>query len=157
MRVLKIPVKGLMDVARVKAEDLVDPNSQTGIEVKGNVILVDTNRMMPPPRNTGKVRSVHLTPNGELVEEYGNPQMQANDTHGPRNFLRLRGGTIRFGKLTMEKTDLTLIDSAPGDWFGFDLEKYQQQLTAGNMRVTSTGGLEVFLPDIGKLRGSASR
>ncbi len=65
--------------------------------------------------------------------------------------MRLSGGTIRFGKLTMDNTDLVLIDASRGEWFDFDLSRYQDQMVKGQMHMTPRGGLQVFLP--GTLEG----
>jgi hypothetical protein len=66
------------------------------------------------------------------------------------NFLRLRGGSVRFGKLTMQHADLTLIDGSDDVWFDLDLANYRQQLVKGYSRITPEQGLELYMPDVGK-------
>ena len=66
------------------------------------------------------------------------------------NFLRLRGGKVRFGNLMMEPADLTLIDASNDVWFDLDLANYRAQLVKGYSRMTPENGLEMYLPDVGK-------
>jgi hypothetical protein len=63
-----------------------------------------------------------------------------------------RGGRLRFGKLTMEDTDLQLLDMDPRDPFDFYLKHYKDQLVAGYTKTTPTFGLRVFMPDYNKLK-----
>jgi hypothetical protein len=64
------------------------------------------------------------------------------------NFLRLSGGTLDFGKLTMRHVDLTMIDASQDPWFDLDLVNYQAQLVNGYARMTAQAGLEIFMPDL---------
>jgi hypothetical protein len=62
--------------------------------------------------------------------------------------LRLSGGTLDFGKLTMHHVDLTMIDASQDPWFDLDLVNYQAQLVNGYTRMTAQAGLEIFMPDL---------
>jgi hypothetical protein len=62
-----------------------------------------------------------------------------------------RGGVLRFGKLTMNDTDMRLIDADPSDPFDFFPDHYKDQLVAGYSKTTATGGLLVYMPDYAKL------
>ena len=66
--------------------------------------------------------------------------------------MLFKGGALRFGKLTMNDTDLELIDSDPADPFDFSLDHYQDQLVAGYSKMTRKGGLCVHLPDFNKIK-----
>jgi len=63
-----------------------------------------------------------------------------------------RGGRLRFGKLTMDDTDMVLTDMDPQDPFDFYLSHYKQQLVAGYTKTTPTFGLRVFMRDYNKLK-----
>jgi hypothetical protein len=58
---------------------------------------------------------------------------------------------LRFGKLTMDDTDMRLIDADPADPFDFFPDHYEDQLVAGYSKTTATGGLLVYMPDYGKI------
>jgi hypothetical protein len=58
---------------------------------------------------------------------------------------------MRFGKLTMNDTDMQLIDADPTDPFDFFPDHYKDQLVAGYSKTTVTGGLLVYMPDYGKI------
>ena len=63
------------------------------------------------------------------------------------NYIWFRGGTIRFGKLTMSDADLQLIDMHPADPFDFFSAKYSTQLVAGYSKNTPQQGLRTYMPD----------
>jgi len=63
------------------------------------------------------------------------------------NTMTFRGGTLRFGHLTMEPTDLTLVDADPKDPFLFSLNDYRKHLVAGYSRTLADGSLVTTMPD----------
>lgn len=147
INVLKIPMKGLLGGFHVELADLVKKTHVVGIEVVDNDIFFETQRLLPPPHIRGKMTTVKLmSPDIEVIYgAAGNDEARLSQWH---NFLRLRGGTIDFGKLTMKNTDLTMIDASKDDWFDLDLVNYQAQLVNGYSRITPQAGLEIFMPGV---------
>ena len=150
IHVLKIPVAGLLKTFDIKAGDLVGPKGAKGVQVAGNDIYFDPEQLLPEPRKQGKVSSVEIM-NGNLIEVYGSAQRDVQRAAQWRNFIRLKGGTLDFGKLTMHYVDIAMIDVSTDAWFKFDLAHYQQQLVNGYTRMTPQAGLQIFMPDIDKV------
>ncbi len=148
---LKIPVKGLLGTLKIKAAELIDPKGANGIQATGDDIEIDPGQLLPPPRNIGKLTDIHFAKNGDLVEVYGSARPDATRFKQWRNFMRLRGGTIKFGKLAMEEADILVVDTSQADWFNFDLAHYEEQLVNGDVRITPQAGLQIFMPDINKI------
>jgi hypothetical protein len=150
INVLKMPMKGLLGGLSVDVADVVGSTPVPGVEVKDNDIYLDTTRLLPPPHIRGQISSVRLQA-PDMVVTYGtttpDDEKQLAEWH---NFLRLRGGTVGFGKLMMHDADLTLIDASDDTWFDLDLANYRQQLVKGYSRMTPENGLEMYLPDVGK-------
>jgi hypothetical protein len=73
------------------------------------------------------------------------------------NYMVFRGNRVRFGKLTMENTDLTVIDLDPGDPLDWDQDSYQDQLVWGYSKSTDRFGLRAYVRDFGKLPKSSKR
>jgi len=71
--------------------------------------------------------------------------------------MYFRGGTLRFGKLTMNNADLRIIDASPKDIFDFSLDHYNSQLVAGHSKNTPNFGLVVVMPDYYKLRQASTK
>jgi hypothetical protein len=91
------------------------------------------------------------------TEIYGNSDTDEAKLAQWHNFLRLSGGTVGFGKLTMRNADLTLIDASDDPWFDLDLVNYQAQLVKGFSRITPQSGLEMFMPGLdGKAQNKSS-
>lgn len=78
------------------------------------------------------------------------PREALSSRCGARNYQLFRGGSVRFGKLTMTDTDLELVDAEPADPFDFSIDHHQEQLIAGYAKSTKQGGLCVHMPDFSK-------
>lgn len=148
--VLKIPIKGLFKTFDIKARELLDPKGTNGVQVAGDDIYVDSERILPRPQKHGKLTDVHIT-GGDLIEVYGSAQPEVTQVEKWRNYISLRGGTVDFGKLTMHDTDLMMIDVSQDAWFELDTAHYYAQMVNGFMRMTPQAGLQVFMPDVGKV------
>jgi hypothetical protein len=147
LNVLKMPLKGLLGGFHIAISDLFHAAGMPGIEVSGNDIFFDTQTLLPPPHIRGHLTSVRVV-NPDLEEIYGDAQTDVTRVEQWRNFLRLSGGTIDFGKLTMHHVDLIMIDISKDPWFDLDLTNYQQQLVNGYTRMTPQAGLQIFMPDL---------
>jgi hypothetical protein len=146
INVLKIPLKGLLGGFNIKVSDLFQAQDIPGIQVTGNDIVFDTVKLLPPPHIRGRLTSVRVS-NPDLEEVFGDAQDVAHVEQW-RNFLRLSGGTLDFGKLTMHHVDLIMIDISNDAWFDLDLLHYQDQLVNGYTRMTPEAGMQIFMPDL---------
>ena len=167
-----LPVKGLMDLLGVKLAAVVNLHESQGMRIDGDDVILNPNYMMPPPGIEGKVSAARIE-NGQVVLVFGTEGGQNGEDGRPlplpdpsaRNYMYFRGGTLRFGKLTMVDSDLQIVDMHPGDPLDFDLTQYNRQLVAGYSKSTATGGLITFMPDLYRLgstkvssaRGQSSR
>jgi hypothetical protein len=147
LNVLKIPFKGLLGAFHIDISDLFQPRGTPGIEVSGSDILFDTQVLLPAPHIRGDLAKVRVV-SPDIEGVYGNAEKDVSRVEQWRNFLRLREGTIDFGKLTMHHVDLTMIDLSNDAWFDLDLAHYQQQLVNGYTRMTPAAGLQIFMPDL---------
>ena len=145
--VLKIPLKGLLGGFHVELSDLVHASTIPGVQIVDNDIIFDTQKLLPPPHIHGQLTSVRVGP-PDIEVIYGNTGNDETSLARWHNFLRLSGGTLDFGKLTMHHVDLTMIDASQDPWFDLDLVNYQAQLVNGYTRMTAQAGLEIFMPDL---------
>jgi len=144
-----IPATKLMDLLGVKVADLIHTKSVQGIHAEGDDLILDPEKVFPPPQIRGKLSAIR-NDGVMIILEYGGGAPAKSPVQG--NFMSYKGsGPLRFGKLTMEPTDLTLIDMNPGDPFDFSLDRYKDQLVAGYTKTTSSFGLRVFMRDVNKL------
>jgi hypothetical protein len=144
-----LPVKGLLDLLGVKISDLINTKKVAGLRADGNDLLLNPGQVFPPPLIQGKVSAVRIE-GSRIVQIFG----KAPATSEPRaggNYMAYRGAQLKFGKLTMEDTDLVLVDMDPKDPFDFFLAHYKEQLAAGYTKTTLDSGLRVFMPDFNKL------
>jgi hypothetical protein len=154
--VLKVPMKALMGGLKVEITDVVGKTPVPGVEVTNNDIYLDTTKLLPPPHIGGQMSSITIQA-PDVVVTYGNTTLDDEERLAQwHNFLRLRGGSVEFGKLTMRQADLTLIDGSGDVWFDLDLANYQAQVVKGYSRITPEKGLEIFMPDVGKSMPSGS-
>jgi hypothetical protein len=142
-----LPVKGLMDLLGVHISSLINTNKVRGLRAEKDDLLLNPEEILPLPRIAGRLTAIQLK-GTRIVEHFGGrlPALP------PGNYMTYRGGRLRFGKLTMDDTDMELIDLDPRDPFDFYLAHYKQQLVAGYTKTTSAFGLRVFMRDYNKLQ-----
>ncbi len=150
LHVLRMPMSGLLKTFHITLDDLVRSNPAKGLEIAGNDIYLDQEKLLPPPLKKGRLTALQLSSAGEIVETYGSAQ--ASKPAKPwRNYMSMQGGTFNFGKFTMHRVDMALVDSDNDQWFDFDGTRFQEQLVNGNAHLTPEAGLEVFMPDISRI------
>ncbi|WP_213804588.1 hypothetical protein [Granulicella sp. dw_53] len=155
INVLKVPVKALLGGLHVQIDDVMGSTPLAGVQVSGNDLFFDTPKLLPPPYIRGQLTGVSVD-RPDLVLIYGNSRNDEARLAQWHNFLKLTGGTLDFGKLTMHNADLTLVDASDDAWFDLDLVNYQAQLVDGISRMTPQAGLEMFMPDVDQQRQNKS-
>jgi hypothetical protein len=146
-----LPVKGLMDLLGVKIEKLINTEKVHGIRVEGDDLILDPEQLFPPPRIKGKLSDIKIQGN-QLLMIFGTGRSTSVLYRAGGNYMAFRGGLLRFGKLTMDDSDMVLIDADPRDPFDFFLDHYKEQLVAGYSKNTMQDGLHVHMPDYAKLK-----
>ena len=143
-----LPVKGLMDLIGETVAKLIDTRKVRGVRVEKNDLILSPAELFPPPHIEGRLSAIAVRGN-EIVQQYGKPSINSLKISG--NYMAYRGEQLRFGKLTMSDTDLTLIDLDPQDPFDFYLDYYKDQLVAGYTKTTPSFGLRAYFRDYNKL------
>jgi hypothetical protein len=157
---LHLPVKGLMDLLGLDTQKMLNTKKVEGLSADKDDLVLDPEKILPPPQLHGHLTSLNIE-NGVIDLTFG-PEMgkaapaPIPESCGARNYLHFKGGSVRFGKLTMSDTDLELLDASPADPFDFSIDHYNDQLIAGYSKMTRTGGLCVHMPDYDKLNQPAS-
>jgi hypothetical protein len=153
-----VPVKGLLDLLGLKMDDLLKMPPGSGMRADGDDLLLDAATLLPPPRTEGRLKTVVVSGNRLAMTMIGSgappPRPAALPLPAARNYLYFFGGSIRFGKLTMNDADMQLIDADPRDPFDFSPAQYQAQLVAGYSHTTRRQGLQVFMPDYSRVRAN---
>jgi len=146
-RILGVDGSGLMRAFGLSLEKILDLRKAKGVSVKGNDLFLDPTALLPPPAIEGRLASIRIEGN-ELVQVFGTPAaaipLARPDTVAPA-FMYYRGGTLRFGKLLMSDAEMQIVGLDKNEYFGFDLDRYKQQLVAGYSRTLPSFGLEVYM------------
>jgi hypothetical protein len=135
---------------------MMDVSGATGVSVKGNDLLLDPVRILPPPRIEGRLTSIRIQ-DGQLVQVFGSADAEGAHPLAPPppvaapNYVFFRGGSLRFGKLYMVHASLEAIDQNPADPFDFYLDYYATQLVAGYHKTQPDGALVAWMPDFDRL------
>jgi hypothetical protein len=145
---LGLPVKGLMKLIGLEMDDMLKVEPGHGLTVDDNDFIIDPQTMLPPPHLQGRVTAVRIE-GDQIIQVFGDgPPAKA----GGRNHIYWRGGSLRFGKLTMRDTDLELIDQDQTDSFDFSVRGYNEMLVAGYSKNTPQLGLKTYMPDYDDLK-----
>jgi len=147
-----VPMKSLMKMFHIELDDLLKVKPGHGVTVKDNDLILDPATLLPAPSIRGAVTSARLEGNA-VVQTFGDG---AEHHLTPRavspNFIYWRGGSLAFGKLTMNATDLELVDMDPKDPFDFSVDHWNDQLIAGYSKTMPGGGLKAHVPDYNDLK-----
>ncbi|MGH7626830.1 MAG: hypothetical protein ACREOJ_16120 [Gemmatimonadaceae bacterium] len=149
---------GFLKALGLTLQKMLDLRKARGITVEGNDLLLDPASLLPPPAISGHLTAVHVEGN-ELIQEFGSSATRTDSSahalasldSSATNYMRFRGGTLRFGKLFMVDADMQIIDADPSDPFDFSIDEYNRQLVAGYSRNTADHALEVYMPDLQKV------
>lgn len=151
--ICRVNGKPLLDLLHIKMERFLDLSGARGITVEGNDLILDPAKAMPPPRMVGRITAVRIE-GDELVQVVGPPPGTAKISAPPAppdpkatNYMHLYGGTVRFGRLFMVRTNLQIADAHPEDAFEFYLTYYANQLAAGYSRSQLDDSLTTYMPD----------
>lgn len=150
IKALHVSVKGLMDLFNVQIADFVKTGKVPGVATDQNDLILDLAQILPAPHIEGKVTAIRFE-GDTLVQTFGGAAGKSVKYLRLGNYMAYHGNTLRFGKLTMDDADMTLIDMDPGDPLDFYLDHYKEQLSAGYAKITSSFGLRVYVKDFDKL------
>ena len=151
VRGLGVPLNPLMKTFGFEMDDFLKVEAGHGVVVQDNDLILDPQLMLPAPQMRGRITNVRIE-GDELVQVFGTDAPQRSSTSaGSPNHIYWRGGRLRFGKLTMDDTDLELIDQDPRDPFDFSVDEWNRQLVAGYSKNTPAQGLKTYVPDYGDL------
>lgn len=151
----------MMHALGLHLDKFMDLSKARGATVKGDDIFLDPLRIIPPPLIEGKLSAIRIE-GALMIQEFART---ADDTVfgtfvkpdiGAHNFIYFRGGSLRFGRLTMSDTDLLIRDTDETDPFDVYFDEYNRQLVAGHTNNLANYGLIAWMVDYGKL-GVASR
>ncbi len=152
---LRIPVKGMMGLFGIELANVVNTSKIEGMDTDKDDLLMDLGRLLPPPHIKGKVTAVRIE-NNAIVTIFGNPAEPPAVPVEKDNYMSFSGNSVRFGKLTMDNTDLTLLDLDPNDPLDWNQDHYKEQLVAGYSKIANNFGLRAYVKDFSKLSRSSS-
>ena len=147
VRSLGMPMNPIMKLLRFQMDDLVKVAPRTGVATDGNDLILDPALLLPPPSVRGHLTAVRIRGN-QLVQTFGSGTGKpvASRELSP-NHIYWRGSHLSFGKLTMDGTDLELVDTDPADPFDFSVDHWNAQLVAGYSKTLPDRGLKAYMPD----------
>jgi hypothetical protein len=157
MKGFGLPMKPILSFFGVEMEDLLKVKPGHGVVVTDNDLIIDVSQLLPAPAIVGRLSAVRIE-NNALVQTFGSDTEPARARQtSSRNHIYWHGGQLSFGKLTMDDTDLELIDLDPSDPLDFSVDHWQAQLVAGYSKTLPNRGLQAFVPDyndLGRNRGA---
>jgi hypothetical protein len=153
-----VGVTGLLNALHISLSAMINTPANGQVRVQGNTILIDVLSVLPPPHIHATIAALDCCARGvglqlgsaNAVSDSALRAIVPSAMASP-NFLAIRRGRLRFGKLTMVDSDLDLVDEDSRDPFDFYLHEYQCQLAAGVAHATLQFGWRVRMPDFDKL------
>jgi hypothetical protein len=157
IRIFGVNGTKLMNALGLDLQKMLNLRGAKGVVAEKNDLVLSPLVVLPPPAIQGRIVQLRVA-DGELRQTFGRTSpagvpMTPPDT-GLRNYMFYRGGTLHFGKLFMTDAEMLIVDRDPTDPFDFDNVAYQRQLVAGYSRTLPDLGLEVVMPDAGKVQAN---
>src|SRR5487761_44883 len=169
LKALHVPFGGLMHLFGLTIRNFINIGKTRGLAIRHGDLIFDPQTAFPAPHIRGRVvavrfgrkrlwihlsrRSIHAgkshTAASPAAADHGRPATKRPSAASPllrRGYMRYRGGSLHFGKMTMDPVDLTIIGRALQGPFDFFLRHYQQQLVAGYIKATPDYGWVVYMP-----------
>ena len=157
VKALKVPVKKVMSLFGIELANVINTSKIPGMDTDKNDVIVDLATLLPPPHIRGRIASTRLERDA-IVVVYGarktpvsSGTVERADAPLSGNYMLFLGHRVKFGKLTMEDTDLAVIDLDPKDPLDWYQDRYKDQLAAGNSKITEKFGLRAYVKDFAKL------
>ena len=158
-KILGLHMDNVMKGLGLALDKIINLRNAKGATLVGNDILLDPEKILPPPTIEGRVTAIRVE-GDQVVQVFGpsgaEPKTLTPPDTSARNYMLYRGGRLQFGKLLMLDAEMQIVDLDPGDPFRFDPDRYKPQLVAGYLRMLSSGGLEVDMRDIDKISRPAA-
>jgi hypothetical protein len=150
LKALHVPVKGMMDKLGIELASLISTSKIPGMVTDKNDVLMDLGVLLPPPHIKGKVSAVLLGDNA-IVTIFGD-EAKPGSANDPVSYMSFQGNPVRLGKLTMENTDLTVLNLDSDDPIDWSQDHYRDQLVAGYSKITPNFGLRAYAKNFAKLK-----
>lgn len=148
IRSAHLPFKGLLHLFGADLSKLMNENAGRGVKFEGDDVILEPRNLTPPPHLLGQVTRVEVK-DGRIVQTFGSSHARPllQPPWKARSYIYHRGGVLRFGKLTMEDSDLEIVGDRTARFFNFFLSEYKKQLVAGYSKNTPANGLIVHMVD----------
>lgn len=156
VKALHVPLKKVMSLFGIELANTINTSKVPGMDTDKNDLILDLGVLLPSPHIRGKVSAARLGRN-DITVIYGDGGKHLAPLPDAANYMLFRGNHVKFGKLTMEDTELALIDLDPKDPLDWDQDHYRDQLVVGYSKITANSGLRTFVKDYAKLPKSASK
>lgn len=150
VKALHVPVKGLMDAFGIDIASLIKSGKVPGVESEENDLLLDLEKILPPPHIEGKVTAVRVEPS-TIIQTFGGTDAKPAPKMASGNYMAFQGNRLRFGNLTMDDSDIILSDMNPADPLDFFLDHYKEQLAAGYTKISTSFQIHAYIKDYEKL------
>jgi hypothetical protein len=138
--------KGVTDALGLKMSKVAQPRNTAIFHMVGDDMIMPVVSMLPPPKVSGMLRSVTVTPR-DMTIVIGTSAAIALPALSANSYIHYRGGVLKFAKLTMRDVDLTVVPKEPGGTLGFSPASYYRQLVAGFTVPQPNRGLVAHVPD----------
>jgi hypothetical protein len=160
VKVAGVGMRRIMKAFGLDLENMVKVRGGRGVEVDKDDFLISVETLLPPPRIKGRVKAVQIA-NGVMTQTLVGATARTVPHMSPatnaKNYMLYQGRVLRFGKLTMNATDLQIVDGDQKDPFDFFLGKLNEQLVAGSSRNMRDYGLLTTMPDYDDLMARNTR
>lgn len=136
----------VLTAANVKLDELLKIKVK-GAELLGSNIILDADKLFPPPQLFMKIKNAKLTDKGLILEFDDKKPIKISQPFRPsQSHMVLLGGDVKFTRVMPINVSLQIDNIVPGKDLDFCLYRYRDQLARGYLTLNCQGEIHVFFP-----------
>jgi len=136
--------KKMLDFLGIDLSKFAGPRRAHSFQVENDDIIFPIHTLFPPPHFTGHLRSATIV-GDELIQIFGTVEAFPPAPVPAENYLYLRGGSLQFGRLTMQSVDLELLNQEEGRPLNLSLDHLFAQTLPGYIKNLPDHGVVAYV------------
>lgn len=136
----------VLSAANVKLAELLKFKG-IGATLDGSTIILDAQKLFPPPNLEMKIKNAKLDSKGLVLEFDDGHAIKPSIPFPPsRSHIVLRGGDVKFTRVLPINVALQIDNIELGKELDFCLYRYRDQIAQGHLTLNCKGEIHVFFP-----------
>lgn len=150
-----IPVTPFIALKPFNLDKILTVPANKHLTVSHNKIMIKPFGLFPPPRITGQFEKIAVNDRYVLISFAAPAKVKTGQGKASlKNGIFLNHGLTKFQQLSMQNTNITVVDATPADPFAFNILSYAGQLPKSKIKLNQGASqiqsVTVTMPDVNR-------